>query len=106
MGTVRAVDEGECQISGSQGGFNMPGRGAGLLAKAERSLAMSCMSWSWWSSCGTSLGSVLSLAFSGGESWGSSSENSLRRELMMALILSKERLCLFLMSGEGEQRRL
>ena len=37
MGTGRAVDEGECQISGSQHGFNMPGRGAGLLAKAERS---------------------------------------------------------------------
>ena len=75
---------------------NLPGREAGLLAKAERSLAMSCMSWSWWSSCGTSLGSVLSLTFSGRESWGSSSENSLRRELMMALTLSKERLCLFL----------
>ena len=80
MGTGRAVDEGECQISGSQRGFNMPGRGAGLLAMAERSLAMSCMSWSWWSSCGTSPGS----------------ENSLWRELMMALTLSKERLCLFL----------
>ena len=75
---------------------NLPGREAGLLAKAERSLAMSCVSWSWWSSCGTSLGSVLSLAFSGGESWGSSSENSFRRELMIALISSKERLCLFL----------
>ena len=95
MRTGRAVDEGECQISGSQPEFNMPGRGAGLLAKAERSLAISCMSWS-WSSCGTSLGSVLSLAFSGGESWGSSSENSLQRELVMALTLSKERLCLFL----------
>ena len=37
MGTGRAVDEGECQISGSQRGFNMPGRGAGLLAKTEGS---------------------------------------------------------------------
>ena len=81
----------------------MPGRGAGLLVKAERSFAMSCMSWSWWSSYGTSLGSVLSLTFSGGESWGPSSENSLWRELVMALTLSKERAC-FSMSGEGEQR--
>ena len=37
MGTGRAVDEGECQISGSQRGFNMPGRGAGLMPKAEGS---------------------------------------------------------------------
>ena len=35
--TGRAVNEGEYQISGSQRGFNMPGRGAGLLAKAEGS---------------------------------------------------------------------
>ena len=75
---------------------NLQGREAGLLATAERSLAMSCMSWSWWSSCGTSLGLVLSLGFSGGESGGSLSENSLRSELIMALTLSKERLCLFL----------
>ena len=45
VGTGRAVDEGECQIFRSQRGFIMPDRGAGLLAKAERSLAMSCMSW-------------------------------------------------------------
>ena len=37
VGTGRAVDEGECQIPGSQRGFNMSGRGAGLLAKAEGS---------------------------------------------------------------------
>ena len=37
VGAGRAVDEGECQISGSQREFNMPGRGAGLLAKAEGS---------------------------------------------------------------------
>ena len=73
----------------------MPGRGAGLLANMEWSLAMSCVSWSWWSSCRTSLGTVLSLAFSSGESWGSSSEKSLRKELMMELIVSKERLGLF-----------
>ena len=42
---------------------NLPGCEDGLLAKAERSLAVSCMSWSWWSSCGTSLGSVLSSEF-------------------------------------------
>ena len=75
---------------------NLPDLEAGLLAKAEKSLAVSCMSWSWWSSCRTSLSSVLSSGFSGGESWGSSSENMLRRELMMALTLSKECLCLFL----------
>ena len=39
MGTGRAVDEGECQNSGSQHGFNMPGRGAGLLANSESSSA-------------------------------------------------------------------
>ena len=37
VGTGRAVDKGECQISGPQRGFNMPSRGAGLLAKAEGS---------------------------------------------------------------------
>ena len=41
MGTGRAVDEEECQSSGSQRGFNMPGRGAGLVANAESSSAIS-----------------------------------------------------------------
>ena len=42
MGTGRVVDEGECQNSGSQRGFNMPGRGAGLLTNAESLSAISC----------------------------------------------------------------
>ena len=41
MGTGRVVDDGECQSFGSQRGFNMPGRGAGLLADAESSSAIS-----------------------------------------------------------------
>ena len=41
MGTGRAVDEGECQSSGSQRGINMPDRGAGFLANAESSPAIS-----------------------------------------------------------------
>ena len=41
MGTGRAVGEGECQISGAQRGFNMPGRGAGLFANAESSSSIS-----------------------------------------------------------------
>ena len=41
MGTGRAVDEGECQNSGSQRGFNMTGRGADLLENAESSSAIS-----------------------------------------------------------------
>ena len=41
MGTGRAVDKGGCQISGSQRGFNMPGRRAGLLANVKSSTAIS-----------------------------------------------------------------
>ena len=49
---------------------NLPGRQAGVLANAEKSLKTSCMSWSWSSSlCGASPGWVLSLGFSGEESW-------------------------------------
>ena len=33
--------KGGAKFSGSQGGFNMPGRGAGLLANAESSSAIS-----------------------------------------------------------------
>ena len=40
MEPEKAVDEGGCQISGSQGGFKTPGRGAGLLANAESSSAI------------------------------------------------------------------
>ena len=77
-----------------KGVLNLPGHEVGLLASADRSLRMSCMSRSWPSSlCGTSLGWVLSLGFSGEESWEPSSEKSLRMALMMALTrLSKERL--------------
>ena len=75
---------------------NLPGRETGLLANAERSLATSCMSWSWpLSLCGASPGWVLSLGFSGEESWESSSEKSLRMALMMALTRSSKE-CLHL----------
>ena len=75
------------KFSGSQRGFNMPDRGAGLLANAESSSAIS-----WCRSSihlgGTSLNGVLLFGIAGEESWESLSAN-FRMVLMTALTVGE-----------------